>query len=414
MKLTVKNFQIHKDNTVNIPEGETTYLEGNSDTGKSAMMRAMRWVGENKPDGGSFVTFKQPRGTNAISRFECDGHVVERERGKSVNIYRLDGEEFKAFGRSVPEPIAKVLNLSPYTFQLQGEVPFLIGESPTEAAKKLSEACGLGVIDTAVQYVRDKKTIVHADIRKAEILLESATSRLNKASGELSLAEKLEMVVKLDAEYREIEGRQSAMYDLLYDEPQGKLLNVTKAREVVAIANAAKAEQEGLLNMTRSIQQLLQNEPTGTLIDISAVKPLVETTQELFTELHTLSETRGRLRAMLDDAPTGKVLDLTGVKAAIKKTATLLTEKESFQLSRATIIRVLDDRPSGKPILIDKIRPLIISAQEAHGEKQMLEGMRKVMREILKEEPTGMMIDTAGLLAAKAEIKVCPTCGKEL
>lgn len=372
MKLTVSHFQIHKSATVDIPEGETTYLEGDSDTGKSAMLRAIRWLCENKPDGGSFVTFKTPRGTNSVAKLEIDGHVITRERGKSKNTYTLDGEVYEAFGRSVPEPILKVLNLSPYAFQLQGEAPFLIGASPTEAAKILSEACGLGMIDTAVGFVRARKTAAEADIRKSEILLESAERRLAEAGAQLPLADALDRIAAAGEAVEAQERRCAAMSDALDAEPHGEPIDLAAAKGRAAAARLARDEAGVLLPLVSKMQGVLSAEPKGVPVDLTAARRSAGRLHLLRGDVEELARITGRAEAMLRAEPKGATVDLTGAKGRLARTRTL---GERIRDVRGSLARI---------------------------------------EQLLAAEPKGEPVDLTELKNQRAAVKVCPTCGREL
>lgn len=373
MKLTLSNFQIHqKPTTLEIPEGETTYVEGDSDTGKSSRLRAMRWLCENKPDGVSFVTFKQPRGTNSLVRLEVDGRVIERERGKSKNLYRMDGETFEAFGRSVPEPIAKFLALSPYTFQLQGEAPFLIGASPTDAAKILSDACGLGVIDTAVQFVRSKKAAAEAEIRKSEILLESAQARLAAATEQLPLADALEAAAKAGDDVEELTRNVGLLSDALDDEPKGEVVDVEAVRTVADTAHACEAERDTLTTMTMRLCGAIRNEPTGTVFDVAGSVRAADIARARRSELEGMHSHAVALNRAIQTEPTGTLLDVSAVV------------------------------------------PVTRRAIAASDEAAMLDKMARAMRAALQNEPQGVLMDTSELQKQRAQIKICPTCKREL
>lgn len=53
MKLRIQNFQAHKDTTIEFDC--ITTIVGPSDIGKSAVLRALKWVAKNEPKGTSFV-----------------------------------------------------------------------------------------------------------------------------------------------------------------------------------------------------------------------------------------------------------------------------------------------------------------------------------------------------------------------
>ena len=415
MKLTLSNFQIHqKPTTLEIPENETTYVEGDSDTGKSSRLRAMRWLCENKPDGGSFVTFKQPRGTNSLVRLEEDGRVIERERGKSKNLYRMDGETFEAFGRSVPEPIAKFLALSPYAFQLQGEVPFLIGASPTDAAKILSDACGLGVIDTAVQFVRGKKAVAEADIRKSEILLESAQARLATATEQLPLADALEAAAKAGDDVEELTSNVGRLSDALDDEPEGEVVDVEAVRTVADTAHACEAERGTLTTMTMRLCGAIRNEPSGTVFDVAGSVRVADIARARWSELEGLHSHAVALNRAIQTEPTGTLLDVSAAKPFIAEARVLGGWIVDVTISKGRICQALQAEPHGEVRDVSAVVPVTRRAIAALDEAAMLDKMARTMRAALQNEPQGVLMDTSELQKQRAQIKICPTCKREL
>lgn len=415
MKLTVSNFQIHREPaTVDIPEGETTYLEGDSDTGKSAMLRAIRWLCENKPDGGSFVTFKTPRGTNARVLLEVDGGLVMRERGKSTNLYKLDGETFEAFGRSVPEPVQRALRMSPYAFQLQGEPSFLIGSSPTEAAKMLSEACGLGVIDTAVGCVRAKKTVVEAEIRKGEILLESAQQRLATSEGELPLADALEAAVALADESAALVERVNNIENALDDAPQGEMLDLAVAQERAAAAREAAAEvQDGIARLTK-LRAAYVAEPTGALFELGDTALVVEAARTNLAVYDAFLLDFRRLSAAIADEPRGEIVDVSGARSRFGEAKIAAAWLEDVSKAAARMRQLVTEEPAGISVDTVPLRTLRDTVHAVERDVLVLEQMRNTMRVMILAEPSGALMDTAELTKQRAQIKVCPTCGKEL
>ncbi|AYO30533.1 hypothetical protein D2962_07770 [Biomaibacter acetigenes] len=86
------NFQSHKNTEISLDEGLTVIL-GPTDQGKSAIIRALKWVLYNEPRGTDFITVgcKYCRVTLEMS----NGTVIIRERDGNKNRYilRKDGQE---------------------------------------------------------------------------------------------------------------------------------------------------------------------------------------------------------------------------------------------------------------------------------------------------------------------------------
>ena len=53
-QITLKNFQSHKDSTIQLDRGLNAII-GPSDSGKSAIIRAIKWVLYNEPSGDFFI-----------------------------------------------------------------------------------------------------------------------------------------------------------------------------------------------------------------------------------------------------------------------------------------------------------------------------------------------------------------------
>lgn len=417
MQLRVKNFQIHKEKVIDIPEGETTYLEGDSDIGKSAMMRAFRWIATNKPDGGSFVTLKSKRGTTAIAELTMDGVTVGRERGKSKNHYHMTGYEdpFVAFGTKVPEPIADFLKLSPYAFQLQGETPFLVGENPPTAAKILSNACGLGVIDTAVKFARDKKTEADADIRKGQILLESAEKRLEKAEAELPLAEALEKVVVADEAYKKIDSRIDDINDLLFQEPEGVIIDVSELSGVVGVAMTLQTACNALSERLRALKSFLSRAPVGEMYDLSGLHVVLDNLIRLSDYLQPRSTYAISIEVKLDHEPQGEFINTTEVREIVERGSKLDLAMYMLDGKIRKMREFLLHEPHSTPFNIEgSIVDSVIALRDLEGERGVLDGMCEKIRNRIGEAPQGKIIDTSELKKQRAAIPVCPTCGKEL
>lgn len=144
--LTLRNFQYHRKYTLEF-DPLLTCVVGPSDRGKSALLRALRWLAANRPSGDAFLR----RGAKGVSvTLAVDGKNVVRSKGKS-NAYKLDGKVYAAFGQSVPEPVASLLDLSPENFQGQHDAPFWFALSPGEVSKELNRIVNLELIDCTLK-----------------------------------------------------------------------------------------------------------------------------------------------------------------------------------------------------------------------------------------------------------------------
>lgn len=99
-RIRIENFQSHKDTELSFSDG-LNVIVGPSDQGKSAIIRAIKWVLYNEPRGTDFIR----QGTNSarVTLELSNGYVITRERAPNKNRYTLkdpDGNVsvFEGFG----------------------------------------------------------------------------------------------------------------------------------------------------------------------------------------------------------------------------------------------------------------------------------------------------------------------------
>lgn len=175
-KLTLSNFQCHREFTLPL-HPQATVLVGQSDKGKSAVLRAFRWLVTNRPTGDSFISHGEDTATVTL---EVDGRAIVRRRGPGVNSYSLDGKEYKAFGSDVPIDIANLLNLGEENFQGQHSDPFWFLRTAGEVSKELNKIVNLDLIDKTLANVATYQRSAKATTQVSkERLLNARTERDN-------------------------------------------------------------------------------------------------------------------------------------------------------------------------------------------------------------------------------------------
>lgn len=171
--ISIRDFRLHKRLDITFDPNVTTLI-GKSYAGKSTVVRALRWVCLNKPAGTGVIRWGAKRAKVILN---IDEHTITRIRSKTKNIYKLDDQVFHAFGNDVPQPIAKILNISETNFQGQHSLPFWFGETAGEVSRKLNGIVNLSIIDTTlgnlaselnksrttVSVSKDRLTVARAD-----------------------------------------------------------------------------------------------------------------------------------------------------------------------------------------------------------------------------------------------------------
>jgi exonuclease SbcC len=149
---------------------------GMTDSGKSAMIRAIRWVIENRPVGDSFRSHWG--GTTKVTLVLDSGNIVIREKGTSSSKYYLNDQEFVGFGAGVPEEISKVLNINEINLQSQFEPHFLISRTPGEIAHTLNKIAHIDKIDSSLKNINSWGKVVDTQLKQVSESIEKCNQDL--------------------------------------------------------------------------------------------------------------------------------------------------------------------------------------------------------------------------------------------
>lgn len=177
-KLTLENFQSHKYTELEFAPGLNAII-GQSDTGKSAILRALRWVITNRPSGEAYRSYW---GGDTEVIIQLDNSSIMRYKSASGNGYKLNGSVFQAIGTTVPDEIASALAIDEVNFQQQLDRPFLLDSSPGEVAQHFNRVAGLDKIDSAVQTVQSKIRQINSGLAAAQTAVAQGTEELAKYS----------------------------------------------------------------------------------------------------------------------------------------------------------------------------------------------------------------------------------------
>ena len=178
-RISIDNFQSHSSTVMEMAEG-LNVITGESDQGKTAILRALKWLFFNEPRGTDFVRVGQSECRVTVEM--DDGVRVSRERGPARNRYVLwapggEPQVFEGFGSRVPAEVISALGVEPVVLDddmsiplnmgEQLDAPFLLGESGAVKAKAIGRICGVHIIDAAIRNVQ--RDIVRLQQREREL-----------------------------------------------------------------------------------------------------------------------------------------------------------------------------------------------------------------------------------------------------
>ncbi len=236
-RLTLENFQSHKFTIIDFDDGLNAIV-GPTDSGKTAILRAIKWVLYNEPQGDSFI--RQGESQTSVQILFSSGVVVKRYRSKSKNGYEItyaDGSttSFEGFGSQVPQEVLEATKMPKITLR-QGETrslnmaeqlegPFLLTDNPSLKAAAIGKLVQADVIDYALGQVnldlRNKKK----DCRDLEDELENLNKDLEGYSYLKDLGKTINDLEKIQETLKQREEKLESLNNLRE--------NYTKIQELI-------------------------------------------------------------------------------------------------------------------------------------------------------------------------------------
>jgi len=213
--LRIQNFQSHKDTLINFSSLVNVFI-GESSTGKSSIIRALRWVMENKPSGDGFI--RKGSKKTVVTLTLDTGDVIKRVRLKKDNTYYLNDIVFKAFGVNVPDEIQKILNMGVENFQLQKDSFFLLNKSAGEVGRHFNDVASLEKIDFAI---KNMKTLIRKNSTDCKLIKKTMENEIDKLEN-LKMVNKdneikVQNMLKFQIKLKKMQDELKSKIDFLHD-----------------------------------------------------------------------------------------------------------------------------------------------------------------------------------------------------
>ncbi len=145
----IKNFQSHAKTSIGFVDG-VNVITGSSDSGKTAIIRAIKFALTNRPSGDDFRS--NWGGDTSVDIEFTDGNKLHRSKG-SRNLYKVNGLELVAFGSDVPDEVLKCTNMADINTQSQLDSPFLLSKTSGEVAVHFNKIARIDQIDKGLRTI---------------------------------------------------------------------------------------------------------------------------------------------------------------------------------------------------------------------------------------------------------------------
>jgi DNA repair exonuclease SbcCD ATPase subunit len=171
--IVLQHFQSHKKTLIELDKGVNVFV-GDSNSGKTSIIRALNWVVNNRPSGIAFVSDwdRDDNGDPIKPSFVTinkNNLSIKRIRTKELNGYRIKNNDeektLEAIKLSVPDEVTELLKLSEVNIQNQTDQPFLLSQSASDVARFLNKEIELDKIDKILGLAETKRKRLNQSIK---------------------------------------------------------------------------------------------------------------------------------------------------------------------------------------------------------------------------------------------------------
>src|SRR4030067_1652116 len=266
--LKIENFQSHLNSCLEFSNG-INVISGQSNNGKSSILRSLSWVIFNRPLGLSFKSSFSAKKDTAKITINPEADEIVREKNDSINQYKINNALLDTVGSNCPDEIASVLNFSELNIQSQFEKHFLITESAGEVGRTINGFLKLDDIDALISNISSKITSTNKELEIKKQDLDKLNLSLEKFKDYDLIENLVNQIIEYDSKVKTIENKV-------------KLLSyiVTEGVRVEAIITSIENKYDGLEEEIKSLEQLWLDYNTNSAL-ISDLKKVVTNIKEL-------------------------------------------------------------------------------------------------------------------------------------
>jgi len=395
--LRIQNFQSHADTKIELSPTVTIFT-GESDQGKTAIVRAFRKIARNTPTGDFFIRYGQKDCTITMT---VDGKDITRKVGKknSVNLYDVAGTPYNNFGVGIPEEVKQELCIADVqvfekekidlNIRTQHEGLFLAGGTGVETLRGriFGKVTGSDVINRAV-------TNLNSTVRAQNKMREELVSKLSGLDSSL-----------LSMTY--VEELQPIISDIwqLSTEIESLEIFVQQALQLKNNMSSTLKDKANVQSSLAVLDSIDLEDITNKLNEFSLLDSLKQQITDVYAQLKTFAG----LEKLTDDF---SIIDLTNLVVNITSYKDLLSSIQALELELEGLEPVLSiqddfDLTQGVTLAVglDNLNNMRTQLRFALQQKQQVEAE-------LEGISDSLVIADRELEECKQELGVCPTCDR--
>jgi DNA repair exonuclease SbcCD ATPase subunit len=307
-ELSIQNFQSHKKTNISFSNGINSIV-GISDSGKTAILRALYWAINNRPLGNADISdWNKDDNEESIKstfvRITTDKGIIERRKGKvkvsdeskKFNGYIVDGNYLEAVGTSVPDIVTKMFNLDEVNFQGQFDPSFLLSNSAGEVARFFNSTIRLDLIDRILSKADSKRLETNKDKKKLEIEQDIINNEIAKfdwledAEILIDRIVKIENRIESNNEIKEKLEFQKDAYEssmLIIQEQEVILSAIPIINKIDLIQESLEEKIEKYERLQNLYEEYLEQNQIIGMADFSNAEKLIKQIDELNDKIET-------------------------------------------------------------------------------------------------------------------------------
>lgn len=257
----LKNFQSHKKTKLTFDPG-FNIIVGQSDHGKSAILRAIEWVRVNKPKGAGIIKNGEDDVSAKLSLLlGSTSHIICRTRTtKETGSYSVDDDSYSFMGSNIPPEVDRILQLEDINIQLQLDGHYLILDSAGQAARHLNSITKLDALSNGLAELKKRKSHLSSD---RNLILEKvekceAFNALKIKQRYFRLERLYNIIVKESALQNKISSLHSSIIDNLdkIDENKEKAIPLKRVSSIDSDLDSIKEKINKLEEINKEIVEV--------------------------------------------------------------------------------------------------------------------------------------------------------------
>lgn len=298
--IKIKNFETHLNTAIKNLHPGVNVVIGESDEGKSGLIRSIELNAKNTPMGDSYVNDqidpRKKKNKSKITSVEIDyknSGTVTRARGikSGLNTYQINNNTpLRALRTDIPDEVQDITKMK--AVNIQGQHPseqyFLLADKPGQVAKELNKVSGLTIMDKATADINSQVRLCNTKIKLHEKEIDKHqkeidnTKWVDKAEKFANKLKTFETKIDIKQKEHETLGTKITQYRIVDTVLKNKFVGLDDA--IKGAADLVKEAQD--IIFTEHEQEILQD----LIVSIKFVDKDLKSTTDIEKALTALKE----------------------------------------------------------------------------------------------------------------------------